>query len=68
MMTLLQYHTKLTAILRQHPDAADLQVIAASDDEGNQFNPVVFDPTLGYYDDDGDFDDASENTNAVCVN
>jgi hypothetical protein len=67
-MTLLQYHTKLTAILKQHPNTADLQVIAASDDEGNQFNPVIYDPALGYHDDNGDFDTSSKNPNVVCIN
>jgi hypothetical protein len=58
-MTLLQYHSKLTALLTQHPNAADFQVIAASDDEGNQFTPVVYDPALGYRDDNGGFDTPS---------
>jgi hypothetical protein len=67
-MTLQQYQTKLTTILKQHPDAANLQVIAASDDEGNQFNPVIYDPALGYHDDNGGFDASCRNPNAVCVN
>jgi hypothetical protein len=67
-MTLLQYHTKLTAILNQHPNAADFQVIAASDDEGNQFSPIIYDPALGYHDDNGYYDALSENPNVVCIN
>jgi len=67
-MTLLQYHTTLTALLKEHPNAADLQVIAASDDEGNQFSPVIYDPALGYRDDHGGFDTPSENPNVVCIN
>jgi len=67
-MTLRQYHQKLTILLKEHPEAAALRVIAASDDEGNQFNPVIYDPALGYQDENGGFDTPSKNPNVVCVN
>ena len=68
IMTLEQYHQKLTTLMLQNPNAKKLRVITSSDDEGNQFHPVIFDPTLGSYDDIGNFDQESKSPNAVCVN
>ena len=67
-MTLKEYHEKLTTLIKKHPDAADLKVVTSSDDEGNHFTPVIYEPALGYHDDNGDFDASSKSPNAVCLN
>lgn len=71
-MTLKEYAAKLTELAEKHPD---LEVIYAKDDEGNDFRPVHFGPTLGNYG-DGQFisDDGTEEfiqdfgINSCCIN
>jgi hypothetical protein len=43
-MTLKEYQQKLNDFIDKNPQALKLTVIHSSDDEGNDFHPVVFDP------------------------
>jgi hypothetical protein len=67
-MKLSEYIKHLNTIYKKYPD---LDVIYASDDEGNTFRYVVYIPSIGIYDKDADEFDAlsdSRDINAVCVN
>ena len=64
-MKLKEYIKKLEKIAKKNPNAL---VITSSDDEGNDFHEVVFDPTLGNFK-DREFDpESGEKPNAVCLN
>lgn len=59
------YAQLITELAEKYPDA---DIVFASDEEGNCFSPVVFEPCLGIFD-DGEFDDESEEEpNAICIN
>ena len=45
----------------------DLDLITAIDDEGNGFNEIYFEPSIGYYE-DHEFDQDVSEINACCVN
>lgn len=66
-MTLKEYTENLLRLIDNNPEATSYQVITSSDDEGNCFNPVIFEPNIGYYE-DNEFNNDSDNNNAVCVN
>ena len=59
--TLQQFVDGLNAYLKTHPDHADKIVVTARDDEGNGYNRVFYDPTLGRW------DVGSEEVKGVCV-
>jgi hypothetical protein len=77
-MTLKEYIEGLQSFAKENPDALELQVITAADDEGNGYKQVHYSPTKGNYDNDDDsfisdvcfeeweMEDAE--VNAVCVN
>ena len=52
-MNLAEYISNLNNIYNEY--GPDLQVIFAIDDEGNDFKPINFEPTIGIYD-DGEFE------------
>jgi len=73
-MKLKEYIRKLQAISVMHPE---VEVVCASDDEGNSFSKVHYDPTLGNFDGDEwhDIDELKTEPaysdlkiNAVCIN
>jgi hypothetical protein len=66
-MKLKEYLEKLNKIAKDQPQTLDFEVISAIDDEGNGYNPIYFDPTLGEFE-DGDFQTETENFNAICIN
>jgi hypothetical protein len=63
-MTAKEYLEKLKPLVEANPD---LEVITARDDEGNGYNPVVFDPSIGYFD-NTDYDSTNEDANVLCLN
>jgi hypothetical protein len=70
-MKLRDYLHLLNEIAKQNPHLLDVEVVHSSDDEGNQFHPVVYGPSLGHYDTDGHFmteDEKVEIINAICIN
>ena len=67
-MLLKDFIKGLEQVIKDRPLAADFDVVAAVDDEGNGFSPIVFDPSVGVFDlEDKDFSEGGE-ANAVCVN
>ena len=67
-MKFKDYAKKINEILKDNAEAGEFEVIYSIDDEGNNFNPVIWDPSKGHMNRDG-FDAESENKpNAVCVN
>ena len=68
-MKLETYIEHLQKIAKRYPD---LDVIYASDEEGNNFDMVEFAPSIGKFDpeasSDMPFDPNDKNPNAVCIN
>jgi len=77
-MKLKKYLESLNKLAKDHPESLDLDIIYASDDEGNSFNPVNFTATMGHVLEDGDGYilhrsdinslDEDQSINAVCLN
>ena len=75
-MKLKDYIEDLNELVKQHPEALELDVVCASDDEGNDFSRVHNFAALGYFE-PGQFTPESEfkacdmintKSNAVCLN
>jgi hypothetical protein len=75
-MKLKDYIQKLNTLIVSHPDALEYEVVTSKDDEGNAFNPVLYDPSIGVYIDRdfiasdtlGDCGMNIDDINAVCLN
>lgn len=81
-MKFKEYVEQLLALLHEKPATGDMEVVYSSDDEGNNYQKVVYDPGLvGHFDGNyrGDFVPQSEaekhpgdypdfKPNAVCIN
>ena len=78
-MKLKDFVLNLVEELENNPESGELLVVTSSDDEGNGFNEVYYEPTIGYYEynkfrDLEDYKDLEfdENQipefNAICVN
>ena len=67
-MKFKEYVERLNKLLEERPETAGFDVITSSDDEGNQYNPVYYGPSVGAYDEDEKGFDEDEKPNAVCVN
>lgn len=74
-MTLQEYYNKLTYFINNHPQALDFKVVYAKDDEGNEYKPVYYEPSIGFF--DGDYIGANSfeehgidpnHANCVCIN
>lgn len=61
-MKLSEYLVKMGKLVKEHPEALDLPVVYSKDDEGNSFQEVNFDPTLGKWEVE------REEIHAVCLN
>lgn len=73
-MTLREYIEGINNFAKLHPEALDYIVVYSSDDEGNNYYPVIFEPAKGVYE-KGDFVDEdyledikNKTVNAVCIN
>lgn len=72
-MTLREFIDGLNNYILENPQMMDLPVISASDDEGNSFSEVIYNPTKGIFkEDDKSFDTQMEGEedkpNATCIN
>jgi len=65
-MTFGRYVELLDALLKENPEAKNLPVITAKDDEGNGYNKVYYKPGLVNFDGWEIYPD--QEPNAVCVN
>ena len=67
-MTLKEYAKLINNMAKKHPN---LQVCYASDDEGNDFKAVVYEPSLGeFHARNGyfEFNQNNKHFNAICIN
>lgn len=75
-MTLENYIEGLKKFVEENPETLQMQVITSKDNEGNGFNPVYYEPSKGFYEDDeftayDQFEECEiddNDVNAVCVN
>lgn len=59
-MTLGEYFKQLKDFIDKNPTALEYEVVYSKDDEGNEYNPVIHGPTLGFHDvDDRSFIDVT---------
>ena len=54
-MNLREYIENLNKFAEEHPEYLDLDVIYASDDEGNDYDYVSNEPTPMFHDEDNDY-------------
>jgi len=66
-MRFKEYLENLNKLAIEKPETLDYTVISSVDDEGNGYNPVIYSPSLGEYD-DNEFQSETENFNAICIN
>lgn len=74
-MKFKNYLASLNKMAELHPETLEFEVVYSSDEEGNTFNRVVYEPTIGVFNGpyNGEFysgDDIDEDMkpNAVCLN
>lgn len=75
-MKLKEYLENINELVKADPNILDYTVVFSSDDEGNSYNEVHYEPSLGIYEDDewvGVEYDSYENydekdINAICIN
>jgi hypothetical protein len=71
-MKVKDYLQDLLLMVKLNPKIEEFDVIYSSDDEGNDFKPVIFSPTLMEVVDEKDVNlnvkTDSENPNALCIN
>jgi len=76
-MKLKDYLEDLQSLVEVNPELLEMDIITASDDEGNSFNGVVYEASAGYFDGDDktfiaesecDFVDNEYEINAICLN
>ena len=67
-MKFKKYVENLNKLLAERPETAEFDVVTSKDDEGNGYNLVSYEPSVGSYDEeDREFKEESK-LNAVCVN
>jgi hypothetical protein len=79
-MNLKTYLENLNQMVKENPSLLEYTVISSIDDEGNGFNEVYWEPSLGHFNEDGDFYskenieeepeeyDEDIEINAICIN
>jgi len=73
-MKFSEYLDRLNALSKKHPDLLEMPVIASADSEGNYYDKVLFEPSIGKWDGATDFYDyelgdcKKKDINAVCIN
>lgn len=77
-MKLKEFIANLNKMAEENPDILEFEVITSKDDEGNGFDKVIYDPSVGHFDpDDRDFTpiedmeeyhEGSETELVICVN
>ena len=61
-MKLKDYLDEINGLVKEHPEALELPVVYAVDDEGNNYHHIVFGPTIGTWPVNG------EDLHSVCIN
>lgn len=52
-MKLRQFLDNLNKLVLEHPEALEMEVITSSDAEGNNFTPVHYGPSIGFFEIEG---------------
>lgn len=71
-MKLKDFLKNINELVKQNKELLELEVVYSVDDEGNEFNKIIFTPTIGTYE-DGEFiafkeDSHRGDLNAICIN
>lgn len=67
-MKLKDFAANINKLMEDRPETREFEVVSARDDEGNGFNLVSYEPSVGNYDgDEREFTEEKE-LNAVCIN
>ncbi|MGB1205351.1 MAG: hypothetical protein ACPG5B_06890 [Chitinophagales bacterium] len=75
-MTLEIFLKKINEFVIENPNVLKLEVITSSDNEGNNFNKVIYDATKGFFENNNfipfsvykEHNINKNKTNAVCIN
>jgi hypothetical protein len=75
-MTLKEFIENLQKFVEENPKALELEVVTSKDDEGNGYNRVYYEPSMGHYDGDDftphsqfeDWNRDDDDLNSVCLN
>lgn len=67
-MKFREYLSNLQKLAESKPETLDFVVVSSSDEEGNSFSEVMFEPQLGFYDEETKEFDADSGARAVCIN
>ena len=74
-MNFKDYVNVLKKLLKENPELANAEVVYSTDDEGNGFSRVHYNPSIGHFDgeefrskSDIEDEDEEETPNAVCIN
>ena len=76
-MTLREYLQHLSKLVKENPEAWEYEVVYSTDDEGNAFHSVEYNPSIGNFSEaeqdfiersDSYFVDEEMKENAVCIN
>jgi len=71
-MKLKDYVKHLSELLEKRPEAAEFEVVSASDDEGNSYGVVYYSPSIGTFSDYEfeveNVEEEQDSVNAVCIN
>ncbi len=65
-MKMKEFVKNLNQLLKDRPEAAELEVVTAKDDEGNGYSFVRYEPSIGVY--DGEDFSEEQKPNAICIN
>jgi hypothetical protein len=67
-MKLREFLDNLNKLAKERPETLDFDIVSSKDDEGNGFDLVYYEPTVGTYNSkDKDFQEELK-PNAVCIN
>ena len=71
-MKLKDFLKNINELVKQNKELLELEVVYSVDDEGNEFQKVVFSPSIGTYE-DGEFmvfeeDSHKGDLNVICIN
>lgn len=76
-MKLKEYLNNLNKLVKNNPELLDYTVVYSKDDEGNGFNEIYYDATIGKFDEDEflelgyDMEEyiiEEKDCNAICIN
>lgn len=67
-MKLSRYIEQLNELVEENPEMLEFDVVYAGDNEGNAYDKVYYEPTVGYYEDREFHQGDDYDYNAVCIN